>query len=223
MHDETLSFTLENKKIKSKRYVYYGLKRTFDIIISLTSLILLLPLFLIIGILIKLDSKGPVILRQTRIGKNGKPFKIYKFRSMVDHAEELLFKLMAEDPAINEEYTINKKLKNDPRFTKIGKFIRRTSIDELPQLLNILNGDMSLVGPRPYLPYEKEDMGLYYQDVIKVRPGLTGLWQVSGRSDCSFQHRCRLDRKYYYIKGFKTDIKIILKTFKVVFSKKGAE
>ena len=103
MHDETLSFTLENKKIKSKRYVYYGLKRTFDIIISLTSLILLLPLFLIIGILIKLDSKGPVILRQTRIGKNGKPFKIYKFRSMVDHAEELLFKLMAEDPAINEE------------------------------------------------------------------------------------------------------------------------
>ena len=182
MFDESISITANTSKIKSKRYFYYGIKRLFDIIVSGLAILILSPMFLLISILIKIDSKGPAILKQTRIGKNGKAITIYKFRSMIDHAEEVLEELMQNDPAIYEEYTNNKKLKNDPRVTRVGKLIRKTSIDELPQLLNIFNGDMTFVGPRPYLPREKNDMGGYYSHIIKMTPGLTGLWQVNGRS-----------------------------------------
>ena len=223
MFDESISITANTSKIKSKRYFYYGIKRLFDIIVSGLAILILSPMFLLISILIKIDSKGPAILKQTRIGNNGKAITIYKFRSMIDHAEEVLEELMQNDPAIYEEYTNNKKLKNDPRVTRVGKLIRKTSIDELPQLLNIFNGDMTFVGPRPYLPREKNDMGGYYSHIIKMTPGLTGLWQVNGRSDCGFKDRLKFDCKYYRIRSLKIDLKIMLRTFSVVLSKKGAK
>lgn len=223
MFDESISITANTSKIKSKRYFYYGIKRLFDIIVSGLAILILSPMFLLISILIKIDSNGPAILKQTRIGKNGKAITIYKFRSMIDHAEEVLEELMQNDPAIYEEYTNNKKLKNDPRVTRVGKLIRKTSIDELPQLLNIFNGDMTFVGPRPYLPREKNDMGGYYSHIIKMTPGLTGLWQVNGCSDCGFKDRLKFDCKYYRIRSLKIDLKIMLRTFSVVLSKKGAK
>lgn len=217
------SLTADNSIIKKKRVFYFGLKRLFDIIVSFVSLIILLPLFIIVSILIKIDSQGPIILKQVRIGKHGKPFVIYKFRSMIDNAEQQLAILMKENKEIAEEYSKNKKLKNDPRITKIGKIIRKTSIDELPQLINVLKGEMSIVGPRPYFYGEVPDMGGYYNYIRKMTPGLTGLWQVSGRSDCSFIARCKLDAKYYQIRNIKVDLNIIFKTFKVVFLRKGAK
>lgn len=223
MYDEILSLTLEKGKKEHKHYLYLGLKRLFDILLSEVMIILLLPVFLIVSILIKLDSKGPVFLKQTRIGKNGRPIKIYKFRSMVDHAEDVLETMMKNDPKIYEEYTTNKKLKNDPRVTRIGKIIRKTSIDELPQLLNIFNGDMTFVGPRPYLPREQVDMGGYYNYIIKMTPRLTGLWQVSGRSDCGFKDRLKLDAKYYHNRSLKNDLKIMFQTISVVVIGKGAK
>lgn len=223
MFDETIGLVLEESKLKHKKHFYLIIKRIFDILLSTIGLLILWPLFIIIGILIKIDSKGPIFLRQIRIGKNGKSIKIYKFRSMIDNAEAILDKMMAEDPAIYEEYTINKKLKNDPRVTRIGKIIRKTSIDELPQLINIFKGEMTLVGPRPYLPREKEDMGGYYHFITKMTPGLTGLWQVSGRNDCGFNERLKLDTKYYQVRGIKKDISILLKTVSVVLNTKGAK
>lgn len=223
MFDETIGLVLEESKLKHKKHFYLIIKRIFDILLSTIGLLILWPLFIIIGILIKIDSKGPIFLRQIRIGKNGKSIKIYKFRSMIDNAEAILDKMMAEDPAIYEEYTINKKLKNDPRVTRVGKIIRKTSIDELPQLINIFKGEMTLVGPRPYLPREKEDMGGYYHFITKMTPGLTGLWQVSGRNDCGFNERLKLDTKYYQVRGIKKDISILLKTVSVVLNTKGAK
>ena len=165
----------------------------------------------------------PVIFTQERIGKGGKLFKFYKFRSMVKDADQILKKMLSEDEALAEEYRINKKLHNDPRITKIGRFIRKTSIDELPQFFNILKGDMSLIGNRPYLPREKEDLGYNYIDIIKTKPGLTGLWQVSGRSNVSFDERVKIETYYSNCYGLKMDMKIFLKTFKVVLIHKGAK
>lgn len=223
MSDETLGLVLEESKTKHRKYVYLALKRVTDIILSIVGLLLVWPLFIVIGILIKIETPGPIMLKQTRIGKNGKPFKLYKFRSMIDNAEAILDEMMKNDPAIYEEYTTNKKLKNDPRVTKVGKFIRKTSIDELPQLINIFLGEMTLVGPRPYLPREQIDMGGYYHFITKMTPGLTGLWQVSGRNDCGFNERLKLDTKYYQIRGIKKDLSILLKTVSVVLNKKGAK
>ena len=227
MNEASMELVQEKTKVNTKEKIKIGfynvIKRTFDITMSLISLILLMPLFLIVIILIKLDSKGKAIFKQKRIGKDGKPIYIYKFRSMIPNAEEELEKLMKENPKIREEYLKNKKLKNDPRLTKVGKKIRKASIDELPQLINILIGDMSFVGPRPYLYREIDDMGIYYNKIIKMKPGLTGMWQVSGRSNISFTNRCQMDNKYYQIKGIKTDINIIFKTFKVVFKCIGAK
>ena len=142
---------------------------------------------------------------------------------MVPNAEQLLEELMEKDPKIKEEYLTNKKLENDPRITKVGKFIRKCSIDEFPQLINVLIGNMTLVGPRPYLPREKEDMGKYYDYVITCKPGITGLWQVSGRSDISFKNRLKLDKKYTTERNFKMDAKIFFQTFSTVIGKKGAK
>lgn len=203
--------------------IYRFIKRTFDFIISGLSLILLSPVFLLIAVLIKFDSKGPAVFKQKRIGLNGQAIYIYKFRSMIVNAEEELEKLMRENEQIRNEYLVNKKLSKDPRITKIGKFIRKTSLDELPQLINILKGDMSFVGPRPYLYREIDDMKPYYEDIIKMTPGLTGLWQVSGRSDVTFKERCKLDNIYYHTRSIKTDIQIFFKTFEIVLLKKGAK
>ena len=173
MFEESLSKSRVETRINTAvkpEHLYLIVKRAADIILSGIGLILVAPILLIVAVLIKLDSKGPVFLDQKRIGKDGKMFRIYKFRSMVDHAEDVLMELMENDPAIKEEYTTKKKLENDPRVTKIGKFIRKTSIDELPQLINIFLGDMSLVGPRPYLAMEIEDMGLTYFTIIMMTP-----------------------------------------------------
>lgn len=226
MFEESLSKSRVETRINTAvkpEHLYLIVKRAADIILSGIGLILVAPILLIVAVLIKLDSKGPVFLDQKRIGKDGKMFRIYKFRSMVDHAEDVLMELMENDPAIKEEYTTKKKLENDPRVTKIGKFIRKTSIDELPQLINISLGDMSLVGPRPYLAMEIEDMGLTYFTIIKMTPGLTGPWQVAGRSNIGFRERCAIDCRYYKDRSLKDDFKIILKTFKVVLGRKGAK
>lgn len=219
---EECNVYMNGEKVCNKM-LYRFIKRLFDITVSFLALILLLPLFAVIAILIKLDSKGPVLFLQKRIGENGKMFKLYKFRTMHLNADKKLRQILAEDEEARKEYEINKKLENDPRITKIGKFIRKMSADELPQLFNILIGDMTFVGPRPYLYREKKDMGESYNKIIMVKPGLTGLWQVSGRSDVSFEERLKLDEEYLEKVSLITDIKIFLKTFIIIFKKEGAK
>jgi len=207
-----------------KRAIYFIWKRTGDILVSLIGLVLLIPITIIIKIAYMCTGDfHSIIFTQDRIGKDGKHFKFYKFRSMVPNADEVLFKKLAEDEKLAEEYAMNKKLKNDPRITKIGRIIRKASIDETPQFINIFLGDMSLIGNRPYLPREKKDMGNHYEDIIKTKPGLTGYWQVSGRSDLSFKKRLELETYYSKHAGFKLDTKIFFRTFKVVLGGKGAD
>ncbi|CDD36619.1 undecaprenyl-phosphate galactosephosphotransferase [Clostridium sp. CAG:356] len=202
---------------------YKILKRIVDIIGALFGIIMLVPMT--IGIYIAnliVGDNGPIFYSQNRIGKDGKIFKMYKFRSMVMGADEKLEKYLEENEEARKEYKINKKLKDDPRVTKIGKFIRKTSIDEFPQFVNVLKGDMSLVGPRPYLPREIDDMGKAYPYITAVKPGVTGLWQVSGRNDVTFEERLDLDIQYYKQKGIKSDMKLLGKTVKKVAFKEGA-
>lgn len=198
-------------------------KRTLDIIAGFIGILLLIPTTLIIKIIsIFVGEKGSIFYTQDRIGKDGKLFKIYKFRSMVHNADEKLQELLENDADAREEYRLTKKLKKDPRLTKIGAFLRKTSIDELPQLINVFKGEMSLVGPRPYLPREREDMGGYYHYIVKTKPGITGLWQVSGRSNTTFEKRMMFDRQYNRNKGLREDIKILCKTVGIVFKGEGA-
>ena len=212
----------ESEKVNDK-VVYNVIKRAFDIVVSFGAMILLLPLFVLIGILIKTDSKGPIFFLQKRIGKNGKMFKLYKFRTMYLNADRELKKILANDEEAKKEYELNKKLENDPRITKVGKIVRRLSLDELPQLINIFLGNMTFIGPRPYLYREKKDMRRYYNKIITVKPGLTGLWQVSGRSNISFNARLKLDEEYLEKMSLIYDIKIFLKTFIIIFKKEGAK
>lgn len=210
--------------INIKEIAYLAIKRIIDIVAGLVGLIVLIPISLIIKIVSMCNGDfGKIMFTQMRIGKDGKEFKFYKFRSMVPNADEVLFKLLEENEELAKEYKENKKLKDDPRITKVGKFIRRYSIDELPQLLNVLKGDMSLIGNRPYLPREKDDMGKYFDDIVKTKPGITGYWQVSGRNDVSFKQRLKLEQYYSNNCGLRMDIKIFFKTFKTVFGGKGAE
>ena len=213
---------LKERSLLKKEDVYQGFKRTSDVVISAMALVALSPIMLLTAVLVKIDSKGPAFLVQERIGQDGKLFKMYKYRSMVVGADEILQKYLAENEEARKEYQTYKKLKDDPRVTKIGKFIRKTSIDELPQLVNVLIGNMSLVGPRPYLPREKEDMGEHYRYIINSKPGLTGLWQISGRSNTTFERRMQFDRQYNINKSLKTDVKILCKTVGVVFKGVGA-
>lgn len=202
---------------------YSFLKRTVDVTASAAALLVLSPIFLVTTLAIRKDSDGPAMFTQQRIGKDGKLFDIYKFRTMVPDADKKLFELLERDEEAREEYRINKKLKNDPRITKLGEFLRRTSIDELPQLINVLKGDMSLVGPRPYLPREMDDMGNYYDTIIESKPGITGLWQVSGRSNTTFEERLEFDMEYNENKGFLYDMGLLTKTVGVVLNKDGAK
>lgn len=179
-------------------------------------------LFVKIAFLVTGD-RDKLIFRQTRIGKNGKPIQIHKIRSMVIDADEVLDKLLKEDKQKAEEYRIYKKLKDDPRITKVGRFIRRYSIDELPQFFDVLTGQMSLVGPRPYLFKEKDEMGEYYDTIIKVKPGITGFWQVNGRSNTDFETRLKMDKYYCRTRTLGLDFGIVFKTFYKVFKKEGAE
>lgn len=197
---------------------YHFFKRFMDIICSLTGLIILIPIFLIIGVLIKLESKGPIFFAQERIGKNGERFKMYKFRSMVVNAEELKEKLHTKNEMSGPMF----KMKNDPRVTRVGRFIRKTSIDELPQLFNVLKGEMSLVGPRPSLPKEVIKFEDWMMKRLQVKPGLTCYWQVSGRNDIDFEDWMKLDIKYVEEQSILVDIRLVFKTFFVLFGDKHA-
>lgn len=195
------------------------IKRLFDIIVSFLGLLIFSPLFLLLTILIKCDSKGPVFFIQKRVGRNGKKFGIFKFRTMRINAEELIASFTPEQL---KEWKENFKLKNDPRITRVGKFLRNTSLDELPQLINIFIGNMSLVGPRPIVEEELEWYGEKKNVLLSVRPGLTGWWATNGRSEVSYPERCDYELYYVYNCSLLLDIKILFKTFSAVFSRKGA-
>ena len=197
------------------------LKRTVDCIGSLVLIIIFSPVLAIIALLIRRDG-GSSIYKQERIGYGGKTFKCYKFRSMVMNSQQRLEEVLATDPKAREEWENDFKLKNDPRITAIGNFLRKTSLDELPQLFNVLQGDMSLVGPRPVVPDELPRYGALTQKYLSARPGMTGLWQVSGRNDVTYRERVSLD--CYYIENWKlhTDFVLMLKTVMVIFHGKGA-
>ncbi|MGC9286398.1 MAG: undecaprenyl-phosphate galactose phosphotransferase WbaP [Hydrogenobaculum sp.] len=198
-------------------------KQTFDILLSLIMLPVLLFVISIFAILIKIDSEGPVFFVQERLGKNGKIFKCIKFRTMYVNSQEILENFLKENKDAQLEWQTFKKLKKyDPRVTRVGRFLRKTSLDELPQIFNVLKGDMSLVGPRPYLPSEEKDMGDYKDYILLTKPGITGLWQVSGRNELSFEERLKLDTWYVLNWSLWFDIVIILKTIRVVFKKEGA-
>lgn len=213
----------EEIKIKPKR-VYRFIKRIIDIVVGLIGVIILAPITVVLYIvnIFADESKGPLFYDQLRVGKNGKYFKIYKFRTMIVGADKILEKYLEENEEARIEYKKYKKLKNDPRVTKVGEFIRKTSLDEFPQFINVLKGDMSLVGPRPYLPREKEDMGDYYDCIIQARPGVTGYWQIAGRSDVTFDDRLKMDYNYIQNKNLKTDLKLLGKTVLNVVKKEGA-
>lgn len=210
-------------KSKIKRKVERITKRGIDIVGGIAGTLLLIPItaILFVANLIAKDS-GPLFYTQKRIGQNGKIFKMYKFRSMCVGADEKLKKYLEENEEARKEYKKYKKLKYDPRVTKIGEFIRKTSIDEVPQFINVLKGDMSLVGPRPYLEREKEEMTYYYKYIVSCRPGLTGYWQIAGRSNVTFEDRLHMDMDYYRKHTLKTDMKILKKTVEKCIKKEGA-
>lgn len=198
---------------------YLAVKRIMDIVLAVAALVVLAPIMLIVAIIIKLDSEGPVVFKQTRIGKDGREFTFYKFRSMRVNADYEKAYLWDK----NEKGTIIFKIKDDPRITRVGKFIRRTSIDELPQLINILKSDMTIIGPRPPLPDEVKKYNAYQMGRLSVKGGLTCYWQISGRSRLSFDEWIELDHKYIEEMNIWTDIKIVFKTVKAVIKGDGAE
>jgi len=198
------------------------MSRIFDITFILLALPSLLIVFLLISISVVMDSRGGVLYGQTRIGKGGRRFKALKFRTMVPNADQLLQQYLDRDPELQAEWLATHKLKKDPRVTRVGAILRKLSLDELPQFWNILVGDMSLIGPRPIVDEEIEKYGKCFELYKQVRPGLTGLWQVSGRSDTSYEHRVQLDEYYLLNRSVKLDLLIILKTVYVVVGRKGA-
>ena len=212
----------DTSRIKiSKTYLFC--KRLFDIVCGLIGFIVLVPIIIIVKIFTLLSGdKESIFFTQSRIGQNGKEFKFYKFRSMVPNADEVLFELLKRDKSLAEEYKINKKLKKDPRITKIGAILRKTSLDELPQVINILKGDMAVIGNRPYLPREKDDMGEYFDDIVSTKPGLTGLWQTAGTKKTTFAHRLLFESWYSRNMTMWLDIRIFFATFKAVLFGHGA-
>lgn len=204
---------------QNKRYVYRMSKRVFDFAASLLGLIILSPVFLVVAVAIKIENpKGPVFYSQIRLGKKQTPFKMYKFRSMVVNADKHLKELLNENEVDGAMF----KMKKDPRVTKVGQFIRRYSIDELPQLVNVLLGSMSLVGPRPPLPREVAKYSEFDKQRLAVKPGCTGLWQVSGRNDVSFDEMVKLDLKYINTRGALFDLEILFRTIFVFIKPNGA-
>ena len=208
---------IEKKNIYKK--IYIGIKRVIDILISAIGMVLLLPVFLIISTIIRIDSKGPVFFVHKRIGKDGKEFGIYKFRTMVYNAEDLIKEFTEEQ---QKEFRECYKLQHDPRVTKIGKFLRKTSLDELPQILNILKGDLSIIGPRPVIEEELEKYGKYKEKFVSVKPGLTGYWAANGRSDTTYAERVQMELYYIDHMSLKLDIQIFFKTIIAVIKKEGA-
>jgi Undecaprenyl-phosphate galactose phosphotransferase WbaP len=210
-------------ELRSVSVLELGLKRVFDYLSVVVILTLFGWLMLIIVACIKVSSPGPVVFGHVRVGRLGKPFKCYKFRSMVPNAQEVLHELLARDPQALAEWNRDFKLKNDPRITGIGRFIRKTSLDELPQLWNVLVGDMSIVGPRPVV---RKELTQYYgngrRHYLSMRPGLTGLWQISGRSDIGYDERVALDKQYVQTWTVFMDFMIVMRTVTVMLGKSGA-
>jgi undecaprenyl-phosphate galactose phosphotransferase len=217
---QPLSFVSVRNNLLSKNMLIT--KRIFDIVFSIFLIFLFSPIIVITAILIKLTSKGSIFYVQKRPGRFGKIIKIYKFRTMYLDAEKKLEEILKNDEKLREEFMKYRKLKNDPRITPLGKILRRFSIDEIPQLFNVLKGDMSIVGPRPYQIDEIEHMGEYKDIVLSVRPGLTGLWQISGRSDLSFQAKLKIETWYVLNWNLWLDLFIIIRTIPAVISGKGA-
>ncbi len=201
-----------------KSSVYKFLKRLFDILLSGIALICLSPIFLVTAAAIKLEDGGPAFFTQPRAGKDMKPFKMYKFRSMYVNADEKLAELLKDNEQTGHAF----KIKNDPRITKVGKFIRKVSIDELPQLINIIKGDMSIVGPRPILLWQMEECNEYERQRLIVQPGLTCYWQIGGRANIKWEEWVELDLDYIQDMSLWTDLKMIVKTIPAVFDSEGA-
>ncbi len=207
------------KKLKKVYIPYKFFKRITDIILSFILLIGLFPAFAIISLAIKLESKGPILFKHTRIGKDGKIIKIYKFRSMVENAEDLIQKFTPEQM---KEYEENYKLSDDPRITKVGKFLRKTSLDELPQLINIIKGDLAIIGPRPVVANELKKYGTNIKKFLSVTPGLTGYWAANGRSCTSYEQRMQMELYYIDNLSLKMDVMVFFKTIEAVVRRKGA-
>lgn len=199
------------------------IKRTFDIFFSLAALILGAPIFFFVALAVRLSSKGKIIYSHERIGRGGKPFRCYKFRSMYPDADARLKSILNSDPEKKHEWETSRKLKNDPRVTPVGAFIRKTSLDEIPQFWNVLMGDLSIVGPRPVVRAEVDKfMGQDASKILSVRPGLTGIWQVSGRSNTSYKARIEMDKRYIDTQSLLLDIKLIRDTLPAILLRRGA-
>ena len=211
--------TKQYKNALTKKTPYKVFKRIMDVVLSSIGLIVLLPVFAIIALAIKIESKGPVFFKHTRIGKDGKIIKLYKFRSMVQNAEDLIKKFTPEQM---KEYKENYKLTDDPRITKIGNILRKTSLDELPQLLNIIKGELSIIGPRPVVQEELEKYGENAKKFLSVTPGLTGYWAANGRSNTTYEERMEMELYYVENISFKLDIEVFFKTIISVIKKEGA-
>ena len=196
-------------------------KRCIDVVASLFGLILLSPILVVLAVISKLDG-GPIVFSHTRVGRNKSLFRCYKFRTMYVDADERLSQLLARDEGAKQEWDTHFKLKDDPRITALGLFLRKSSLDELPQLINVLKGDMSLVGPRPVIEEELALSGEYASDYLSTRPGITGLWQVSGRNDLDYDERVVLDATYVRNWTHALDLRILLKTVLVVLTRRGA-
>ncbi|ABJ67656.1 UDP-glucose:undecaprenyl-phosphate glucose-1-phosphate transferase [Pediococcus pentosaceus] len=215
---------VENKKVlideqaQNQRYVYRFFKRMLDIVASVIGLIVLSPVFLIVSLAIKAEDRGPIFYSQVRLGKGQRPFKMWKFRSMIVDADKKLEKLLEQ----NEVEGAMFKMKEDPRITKVGRFTRKHSLDELPQLWNVLKGEMSLVGPRPPLEREVADYSEYDKQRLIVKPGCTGFWQVTARNDVDFEGMVNLDLEYIERSGVLFDIGILFRTVAIVFKPNGA-
>ncbi|MCC5831762.1 MAG: sugar transferase [Chlamydiales bacterium] len=214
MESKALSISLTRKR--------GFLKRVFDISFSLCLLLALFPVFLLIGLAIFICSPGPIFYTQIRLGRGGKPFKCYKFRTMRIDADEHLKKILQKDPLLSSEWERNQKLKIDPRIFPFGKYLRKTSLDELPQFWNVLKGDLSVVGPRPYMLKQRNELGPLAFKILSVRPGMTGLWQTSGRSNTTFNQRIALDAQYVDAYSMRFDCLLILKTIPEVLFPKNA-
>ncbi len=199
-----------------------AMKRVMDLTLCICALIVLMPVFAVLAVMIRMDSKGPVFYAQRRIGRGGKEIRVHKFRTMVSNADEIIKSYLAENPELQEEWERDHKLKNDPRVTRLGRFLRRTSLDELPQLYDVVTGSMSLVGPRPIVEDEKSKYSAVFNEYIRVRPGITGLWQISGRNDTNYKDRVSYD--FFYVSNWSVwfDIWILMRTVPVVLFRKGA-
>jgi len=209
----------EMHNIKNKRIIYKAFKRIMDIVLATIGLIVLSPLFLIIAVIIKIDSKGPVFFKHKRLGKNGKIIYIYKFRTMKQNAEEMIKNFNEEQM---KEFKESYKLQNDPRITRMGETLRKTSLDELPQIVNIIKGDLSIIGPRPVIEEEIEKYGENKNKLLSVTPGLTGYWGANGRSSTTYEERMEMELYYVDNYSLKMDISIFFKTIISVLKKEGA-